>query len=336
MTLAPEPAAIAECAVVDVQTFHDQIRAANKPVVMRGLVSEWPSVAAGRDGDRAMIDYLKKCGTAKPVAAIAAPPSEKGRFFYTPDLAAFNFIKAQGHLAQFLDDLMIANELAETPAMAVQSEALPTLSPVFAAQNRLDLLPDVEARIWIGNRVRVGTHFDLTENVACVVAGRRRFTLFPPEQVANLYLGPLERTPAGTPTSLVDLQAPDLEKYPRFPLAWAEAQTATLEPGDALYIPYGWWHAVDSLEPLNILVNYWWNNPHEGLAAPYDALLHMIAAFRNLQPHQRAVWRSLGEYYAFSDNHPGDHLPESAKGMLGPYSPQLMGQMMSYLKASMR
>ncbi len=336
MSWQSEPVPIHEYDGVDFRTFHEEIRPATQPVVLRGLVSHWPSVAAGQRGDGEMIAYLNTCGTTRPVSAIAAPPSEKGRFFYTPDLSGFNFIKAQGHLSQFLQDLMLSNAAAETHAMAVQSEVLPSLSPVFAAQNQLDLLPDVEARIWLGNRVRVGAHFDLTENVACNVAGRRRFTLFPPEQIANLYLGPLERTPAGTPTSLVDIAAPDLDRFPRFPMAWSHAQRATLEPGDAIYIPYGWWHAVDSLEPLNILVNYWWNNPHETLAPPYDALLHMIAAFRHLPAHQRSVWRSVGEYYAFSDNEPGAHLPDNAQGMLGPYSPQLVDQMLAYLKTSMR
>ena len=47
-------------------------------------------------------------------------------------------------------------------------------------------------------------HHDMFSNLAVVVAGGRRFTLFPPGEVANLYLGPFEFTPAGTPASLVD------------------------------------------------------------------------------------------------------------------------------------
>ncbi len=65
--------------------------------------------------------------------------------------------------------------------------------------------------------------------------------LFPPEQAANLYVGPLDMTMAGQPTSMVDLEQPDLARFPRFASAQASAQMVLLEPGDAIYIPAMWW-----------------------------------------------------------------------------------------------
>src|SRR3546814_2682577 len=90
--------------------------------------------------------------------------------------------------------------------------------------------------------------------------------------MANLYPGPLELTPAGTPISMVDLAAPDLDRYPGFATAMASAETATLAPGDAIYIPFHWWHGVDSLDRFNVSVNYWWNEARDDLGNPYDAL----------------------------------------------------------------
>ena len=98
----------------------------------------------------------------------------------------------------------------------------------------------------------VAAHFDFNDNIACVAHGRRRFMLFPPEQLENLYVGPLEFTPQGVPISLVDVHNPDLARYPRFERAVAAAQVAELEAGDAIFIPYMWWHSVRSLEPFNI------------------------------------------------------------------------------------
>jgi hypothetical protein len=334
MSWLSKPASIAEVAAVDFAAFHEKIRPSQKPVVMRGAVSDWPSVKAAQESDQAIVDYIMRCGSTQPVTALAAPPSVKGRFFYDEQLTGLNFVTGKGQLEDFLRDLLLENDKDEGYAMAVQSEVLRTISPSFASENRLDLLPDVDARIWISSRSRVAPHFDLSENIACNVAGRRQFIVFPPEQIANLYIGPMEKTPAGTPASLVDVLNPDLEKFPRFAEAWKTAQTVTMEPGDALYIPYGWWHAVESLEPLNILVNYWWNNPHHELAPPYDALLYMIAAFRHLAPEQRKVWQGIADYYAFGEIDPGAHLPEQAKGMLAPYSPALIERMMGYLRST--
>jgi hypothetical protein len=324
---------IREVAEVDFALFHQEIRPASEPVVMRGLVRDWPAVAAAQESDAAIVDYLIGCGPTKPVGAIAARPEEKGRFFYNEDLTGFNFVSGRGQLEMFLRDLLAVGNEANPPAMAMQSEVIPDVLPAFGEANRLALLPEVAPRIWIGNRIRVSPHCDLMENVACVVAGRRRFTLFPPEQVTNLYPGPFELTPAGTPVSMVDPLAPDLDRYPRFAAAWATARQAELAPGDALYIPYMWWHGVESLEPVSILVNYWWNEGPANLSTPYDAMLHNILAFRHMPPDQRAVWKTMLDYYIFeSEGDPAAHLPEHAKGMMGPLTGELAGRLRATLK----
>ncbi|WP_296718004.1 cupin-like domain-containing protein [Erythrobacter sp.] len=315
----------------------DALRAEVRPVVMRGLVAHWPAVAAARMSDRAIVDYLCRETALRPVGAIAASASEQGRFFYTHDLTRLNFVRASGRLEFFLNDLLSAAAMPDAPAMAVQSEDIAGLLPAFADANRLPLLPHVAPRIWIGNRIRVAPHYDAKENVACCVAGRRRFTLFPPEQIANLYPGPFELTPAGTPVSMVDPAAPDLARYPRFAEAAQHASTATLEPGDAIYIPYGWWHGVESLDPVSILVNYWWApGQPEGIGSPYDALLHALLAFKHLPPDQRAVWRGMLEHYVFEQNgDPAAHLPDHAKGIIGPPSPARFAQMRELIRQAL-
>ena len=333
MSGLPAPPPVPEAGGVDADRFHGEIRPARQPVVMRGLVRHWPAVAAALRGDEAIVRYLVQCRPASPVGAIAARPEEAGRFFYNADLTGFNFVQARGSLEQFLHDLLEAKRQPRPPALAVQSEVIPAVMPHFAAANPLPLLSEVAPRIWIGNRVRVAPHYDIKENVACVVAGRRRFTLFPPEQVGNLYPGPFELTPAGTPVSMVDPHSPDLERYPRFAEAWASARQAELAPGDALYIPYAWWHGVESLDPVSILVNYWWSDAPEGAAPPYDALLHAMLAFRHLPPSDRAVWRTMLDHYVFEANgDPAAHLPEHARGILSPPSAGLFARMRSTLK----
>ena len=106
--------------------------------------------------------------------------------------------------------------------------------------------------------IRVAAHFDFPRNIAGCVIGRRKFTLFPPEQVDNLYIGPWDLTPAGQPISMVDFHHPDYDRFPRFADAEKHAETAFLEPGDVIYIPNMWWHQVESLSAINGLVNFWW------------------------------------------------------------------------------
>jgi hypothetical protein len=272
------------------------------------------------------------------VGAIVGQADIGGRFFYTEGLTGLNFTRGLSPLFPFLDRLLRDRGHPAPLAIAVQSEDIPTLLPGFERENRIALVGDaVVPRAWIGNRIRVAAHYDLMENVGVVVAGRRRFTLFPPDQLGNLYPGPFELTPAGTPVSLVDLEAPDLERFPRFATAAAHAETATLEPGDAIYIPFHWWHAVDSLAEVNLFVNYWWTQAaaHAPGDAPpaYDALLHALYAFKGLPADQRAVWRTVFDHYVFEANgDPAAHLPAAAKGILAPMTPDQKARMRAMLR----
>ena len=305
---------------IDRLFFDEEVRPAGKPVVIRGLGADWPAVAAARRSDEDAVAYLKRFSHPNAVPAIVGEPAIGGRFFYTPDLKGLNFTRGRSPLNPFLDRLLRDRSAEQPFAMAVQSVPLPELLPGFTDENATALLPaDVIPRMWLGNAIRVATHYDLMENIGVVMMGRRRFTLFPPDQIANLYMGPLELTPAGTPISLVDPANPDLDRYPRFADALAVAQDAVLEPGDAIYIPFHWWHAVDSLSPVNVFVNYWWNPAPAGMGSPYDALLHALVTIGSLPDDQRAVYRTLFDHLVFRANgDPVEHLPRDVQGVLGP------------------
>jgi hypothetical protein len=325
---------IAEYENVGKTEFFDAIRPAGRPAVLRGFAANWPSVAAARRSDEDLIAYLRRFQSAEPVPHIVGGPEIEGRFFYTDDFRGFNFRRGMSPLDPFLDWLLRQKTNPRPYAVAVQSQDVPKLLPGFELENRIDLVrPDVVPRAWLGNRIRVAPHYDLTENVGVVVAGRRRFILFAPDQLKNLYTGPFELTPAGTPISLVDPLNPDLERYPKFAKALKHAQFAELEPGDAIYIPFYWWHGVDSLEAVNLFINYWWTDAQPGMGNPYDALAFAIYAIRGLPPEQRAVWRNVFDHYVYEVNgDPGEHLPEPARGILGKLEPQILERLRDYLR----
>jgi hypothetical protein len=121
---------------------------------------------------------------------------------------------------------------------------------------------------------------------------------------------------------MAPLLEPDFTRYPRFAEALRHAREAELGPGDGIYIPYAWWHHVESLTPLNVLVNYWWNDAAK-LGSPYGVLLHAAMSLRDLPAEQRAVWRIMFEQLVFSDPQQAlAHLPAEQRGLLGPPSPE--------------
>lgn len=247
-------------------------------------------------------------------------PQIRGRFFYNGDLTGFNFRPVRIRLDAVLDEIARHENAAEPPAIYVGSTTIDTCLPGFRAQNDLDLGDRQPlASIWIGNRSRIAAHFDLPDNIACVVAGRRRFTLFPPEQLANLYVGPLDLTPAGQAISLVDFAQPDLERFPRFAEALRHAQVAELDPGDALFIPSMWWHHIEALDSFNALVNYWWRRSPRWMDSPMNALMLAIMTMRDLPPEQRAAWHNHFRHYVFeAGDQTTAHIPENARRSLAP------------------
>ncbi len=322
---------------VTTNVFHEQILPRGQPAVLRGLARSWPAVMAGSHSPGAMVQYLARFDSGSVAEVTLGDPSIGGRFFYNDALTGFNFERRKQPLAESLKALLALVDVAQPSSMYLSAVQIADSLPGFAQENVLGVLPEsIGARVWLGNRVTVQTHYDLTSNIACVVSGRRRFTLFPPEQLSNLYVGPLEFTLAGTPVSMVRLDAPDFERYPRFRDALAQAQVAELEPGDAIYIPYMWWHHVDTLERFNVLVNYWWAETPRWMGSPFEALVHAMLAVRSLSPQHRAIWRSYFDHYIFdAPEDSAAHLPLHIRGVQSAPSAETAAMMRGYLLAEL-
>jgi hypothetical protein len=318
------PGPIEEVRDLDPAQLRAQLPGWTTPKVIRGLVAGWPLVAAATQSAPAAVAYLKQFdhGTM-PVTATTAPPEAKGRVFYNAEMSGFNFRREQIPLKVVLDTLLKYAPAPAPPSIYVASTTLDSFLPGFRQANALDVgVADPLASIWIGNRSRIAAHQDVPDNLACVAAGRRRVTLFPPAQVGNLYIGPLDFTPAGQAVSLVDFAAPDLARFPRFSEALAHAQFAELGPGDAVFIPSMWWHHMEGLDAFNVLVNYWWRPVPAWMDAPMNALMLSLLAIRDLPPAQRAHWQALFQHYVFeADDHTAAHIPEAVRGVLGPLDP---------------
>nr|WP_254460114.1 cupin-like domain-containing protein [Xanthomonas sacchari] len=297
--------------------------AAGEPVVLRGIARDWGLVQAGVRSTQEALAYLRGFDAGTPVPYSFGGPEIEGRPFYNADFTELNFEVRRATLSQVLDALADTFEDPRPPTYYVASLRTERALPGFAQANDAGLAAlgiDAPPSIWIGNRVTASCHFDTPDNLACCAVGRRRVTLFPPEQIDNLYPGPLEPTPGGQVVSVVDIDRPDFARHPRFRDALASARHAELEPGDALFIPSMWWHHVRSLAPFNVLVNYWWRSAPAFLPSPLPALQHAMWALRDLPAREKQAWATLFDYYVFGPGErAGQHLPEAARGELAPF-----------------
>lgn len=99
--------------------------------------------------------------------------------------------------------------------------------------------------LWLSvEGTRSSTHYDPRNNLLCVVAGEKAVRLWSPRHTPGMYPKALGGEESNH--SSVDTLSPgpaDQERHPLFAAAEAAAAVATVRPGDAIFIPEGWWCA---------------------------------------------------------------------------------------------
>ena len=310
----------------------DALLSEGEPVLLQGAIDHWPVLQAAERSPSALDAYLIERDLGMPVPIMEAPPSSGGRFTYAADPREFSFTKRMRPLRETLERIARAKSDPIGSFLAIQMLPLDTQMPALVRDNPMPFVPaSARPKLWLGGPVKTQIHNDRDHNLACVIAGRRRFVLFPPEQVGNLYIGPLDNPP---PLSFVDPEEPDFAAYPRYSEALKFASVAHLGPGDALLIPRYWWHHVTSLDRYNAMVNYWWGESAAGLGNPHEAFLMALLAIKKLPPRERDYWRAMFESFVFGEDGAA-HIPLAARGILNPTGPALREAVKQRLKAAL-
>jgi hypothetical protein len=222
----------------DCDEFFDRYYFGNRPVIVRGLMADWPAlgkwtpawlgenygdvdieVTAGRDQDpRFAENFSRHRQTMRLGEFTDAVSAVVGNDCYV--VARNNFL-AHPALAGLLADL-------GTPVGFLTSDrdAPPRTWP---------------PRMWLGPAGTVSPlHHDSTNVFFGQVFGTKLIRMIPPFEISNL-------SSDLTWLSTIDLDAVDFEKHPRFRDVCV--LEATVSPGDFLLLPVGWWHTVRSLSP---------------------------------------------------------------------------------------
>jgi len=312
-----------------VDVFKSELIHSFQPVLIKSYVEHWESVGIAQQSSKQFAEYLMKLDLKKTTTTYYAAAENRGRMFYKENLAGFNFDRISETLTDSLERIVKHLEDDNPPCVYTGAVEIDSHVPEFAENNHCELPgKTAKARIWVGNAASVSTHYDMLDNIVCAVAGQRTFTLFPPEQIKNLYVGPIDYTLSGQPVSMVDLHNPDLETYPKFSKALAQAQVAHLEPGDALYIPKLWWHQVESKDKLNAIVNYWWDRSALATDNAFTTLLHGLMTISHLPKAEREAWRAFFDHYIFHlEDDPAEHIPHDKRGALGEMTPMLYNKL---------
>ncbi len=331
--MSPSQHSIREITGCKPDQLGDDILCSTEPLVLRGLVADWPLVKAGQNSIDEIDKYLQRFYNGATVASFFGAPELDGRVFYNQEMTAPNANSVRSNFTQLFGKLKELTTDPRPPLLYMGSTTVDTCFPGMRMENDVAIPGhDPLASIWVGNKSRIAAHHDLPDNVACVVLGKRRFTLFPPDQLSNLYIGPLDVTPAGQSISMVDFHNPDLEKFPKFNAALEVAQVAEMEPGDAIFIPSMWWHHVEALNSLNILVNYWWRRTPDYMGPPIGALIHSIMTVRDLPPEQKQHWKEFFNHYVFENSdETAEHLPLESQGILAPMTDDLTRKIRTFL-----
>ncbi|MFJ1865345.1 cupin-like domain-containing protein [Streptomyces sp. NPDC101733] len=138
------------------------------------------------------------------------------------------------------------------------------------------------ANLWISHKgVFTQSHFDELENFNIALEGRKRFVLAPPG-FWEYYPRSL-KDGFGDKSQAFDFDDVDWARYPKLASKLAQRRELILEPGQMLYLPLGWWHQAESLDEMNINVNFWLRDPKIFRRPWVLGVAIYTAAFRKLK-----------------------------------------------------
>ena len=177
---------------INASNFSLDILSSIEPVVIRGIVKDWPLVAKAREGIQKISEYLLCYYENDRIIAFASKPELGKKFTYGSNDNQMSFEKLESTLDLILETISESSKSVNSGTVYMGSTTLDYVLPGLDKDNNLSIGDANPLKsIWVGNQTIVPPHYDVPDNIAFVCAGTRKFTLFPPSQLKNMYVGPL-------------------------------------------------------------------------------------------------------------------------------------------------
>ncbi|XP_053936751.1 bifunctional peptidase and arginyl-hydroxylase JMJD5 isoform X1 [Cuculus canorus] len=223
------------------ENFRDNYLIPQRPVVLEGIMDHWPCMK------KWSVDYICE------VAGCRTVPVELGSRYTDEDWS-----QQLMTVGDFIDRYIIGENGVGYLAQHQLFDQIPELKEDINIPDYCCLGEEDEDNItinaWFGPEGTISPlHQDPQQNFLAQVFGRKYLRLCSPQDSENVY--PHESQMLHN-TSQVDVEDPDLVKFPNFPKA--AFQSCVLMPGQVLFIPVKYWHYVRSLD-TSFSVSFWWS-----------------------------------------------------------------------------
>jgi hypothetical protein len=226
-----------------------------RPVLVRGAARHWPACRLWRSAD-----HLRRRIGNPTVRVFTTPLAEylRGPAHVHPDLSTKDL---QRQWPMSFDQFLTSTEHPYLMMRYMALDGRTPLAPLAADVGSFQFLGDVSLpRTFVRKRALLyrnsytDFHYhEIDETLMSQVVGTKEVVLVPPDAESFAVLTEIGDS-AG---HLYDI---DVARFPR--IRNVRAYRAVVRPGDALYLPTFWWHAVESIpEEFGITVPWCWASP---------------------------------------------------------------------------